>query len=147
MRDRELKFRAWDKKNKRMLCSEDLYRFLITFNGTIVKMEGSIKISEKQDEVSAVIKDKNLIPMQFTGLKDKNGKESYFEDIVKLKTRDNFYYVIRKDDFGIPVFMANGYDESRPFTIIDFRDYFSEMSKNDFEIVGDVYQNPDLIEK
>lgn len=62
---REIKFRFWSIDNKQMLSSDQInsnhaYRYL----------------TNKNDQRSYII------PMQFTGLHDKNGKEIYEGDIV-----------------------------------------------------------------
>ena len=60
---RELKFRAWDKTNKRMIC--DCTRFSIE-NGSVYQMLfwGNIKVNTLSDE---------FVIGQYTGLKNKNG--------------------------------------------------------------------------
>ena len=63
---REIKFRAWDRKQKRMVCF-NLYSLK---NGFLHSDFGNHTAIDK------------CIVMLFTGLKDKNGKECYWDDWV-----------------------------------------------------------------
>ena len=71
---RDLKFRAWDKRNKRMIC--DCTRFSIE-NGSVYQMLfwGNVKVNLLSDD---------FILMQYTGRKDKNGVEIYEGDDVDV---------------------------------------------------------------
>lgn len=69
---------------------------------------------------------------QYTGLKDKNGKEIYEGDIIKSGTK--LHKVI--------------YDESRcGFNLDDYSDDGETVQTihNKLEIVGNIYENPELL--
>ena len=73
---------------------------------------------------------KHFIWMQFTGLLDKNGKEIYEGDI--LKWNDEVSQV-----------MWRLYDSM--FEIEKIFNGFSERVTSDYEIIGNIYENPELL--
>lgn len=80
----------------------------------------------------------NVILMQHTGLKDKNGKEIYEEDIIKGITEE-----------GEEEIITIKWDEKRacfdPFSV-DFNDNWDYLYyPNKFEVIGNIYENPDLL--
>ena len=70
---------------------------------------------------------------QFTGLHDKNGKEIYEGDIVRYRPNNKTYQVVFKDG----IFFGEGIDGDGAAS-----HFFPSC-----EIVGNVYNNPKLIEK
>lgn len=66
---REIKFRAWDKENKMWLRDDSTH---ITLNGYIFSCQDGNCITNTYRQVN----DK-VVLVEFTGLKDKNGKEIY----------------------------------------------------------------------
>lgn len=88
--NREIKFRMWHKKSKKMFDVES-----INFKDRIVNIWNSGIYS-----LSTFCLD-DVILMQYTGLHDKNGKEIYEGDIVKIKYRD--------EDIGKVIYEHNGF--------------------------------------
>ena len=83
--------------------------------------------------------------MQYAGLKDKNGKRIYEGDIV-YNLKNNFkgavYY--EKSSFWVREFYSN----------VDERSYDGDIKKEtiwsinlDWKIIGNIYENPELLEK
>ena len=124
---RKIKFRAWDKENEKMMKVSSLH---LENKEISVKENGTFHLFRMQDL------------MQYTGLKDKNGKEIYEGDIVliKLDETSTWYKTVVKFKKG--AFIAS---------LIDREDYIYIFNRgfdsNDFEIIGNIYKNKNLLEE
>ena len=82
---------------------------------------------------------------QYTGLKDKNGKEIYEGDI--LAWHSNIY---RKQDWiGLVKYRGAGFvvqESSRSFSTPDWLETACNKDANIIEVVGDIHENPELVE-
>lgn len=122
---REIKFRVWDTYNKEMLELEELnYEY----------GEPAIRTTMYSDYFGP----SDMILMQYVGLHDKNGKEIYEGDVVKI---------------DCPTMKMTGeikYSEmSAMFYIYDVIEDIEETlwyQKEEYEIIGNIYENPELLE-
>lgn len=96
---------------------------------------GEVLIELAKQDLSLYMKQKNPI-MQFTGLKDKNGKEIYEGDIIATKQRDVKFEVVMgwSDDYGTWgwCFKSRG------------KQWAADKAKG-LEVIGNIYENPELL--
>jgi uncharacterized phage protein (TIGR01671 family) len=135
---REIKFRAWDNFNKRMLGPFGPFRWHDEYD--LLYLEGTLDVPAGD----------NLNFMQFTGLTDKNGKEIYEGDVLKYfnpATKTTSLHSIvwqdRKGRFGMQALTgARRNEEPRPMTQREA--HFDR--KSEFEVIGNIYENPDKLD-
>lgn len=122
------KFRAWHKELGRMMLIEIMYFFF--FGNELEELELNDPVMN--DHISVYPDD--IILMQSTGLKDKNGKEIFEGDVVSIDT-DEFDLLFVKYESCIYWLMD---DEE---CVEHLSDYYKYVS-----IVGNIYENPELLE-
>lgn len=117
---REIKFRAWDKHHNSMEYINDLYWF--EENG----------IHDFNDD--------NYIFMQNTGLKDKNGKEIYDNDIVKVTWGSGKIVFYEVKYCG-----SLGYHYLRDTKNKEDDDIICIYDCSQMDVIGNAFDNPELL--
>lgn len=122
------KFRAWDKVDQKMRMVEEL-----CFDSECVTLEDFLNGKKWH---SIVRNFEEVILMQYTGLKDKNGKQYCQDDLVRYEGK--IYRLIK----GTYAFELVGFYEASQDNPCD---YFSEQAYYFGEIIGNIHANPELL--
>lgn len=141
MEQRIIKFRAWDTYNERMI--EEPEKFIPTGPHHYTddpRFNAPFQYYETWQDIEDGVHRPCYI-MQLTGLKDKNGKEIFEGDVLLL--HDKVKLVVRFESGAYVLYHANPeYGRwgllSRPYDY-DFKDWR-------FVIIGNIYENPELIQ-
>lgn len=145
--NREIRFRAWDNKNKYMVDAS--YGNWISFDGVPYE-EADRKYDTPNIEIEV---SRDLILMQSTGTYDKNKKEIYEGDVIKLVNEDNEtirvlceFGTARRNINGNLVDITGFYFKLesgfKSFPIVE--NYLGKHDLELFEIIGNVYETPEL---
>lgn len=133
---REIKFRVWDKEEDVMYQNDS---FTVEVIGKFISVYVKVKPYIRE------LMDYEL--MQYTGIKDKNGKEIYEGDIFK-DCEGEIKLVIWKDNgFKAKYTFKRRYqgEEWLENSITDLGD--TQSRRWGVEVIGNIYENEDLLEK
>ena len=133
IKSREIKFRVWDKKNAIMAQVCSIHNFNYPDNSEYKYIATGGK---------GLIQWEDAILMQYTGLKDKNGKEIYEGDIVR------YLHKYKPDPIYAEVRWFNQHANFALYenTSRNIYDHESDwMILKDIEVIGNIYQNPELL--
>ncbi len=129
---REIKFRAWDKKEKKIL---DWFFIHGIYQRIDKEKPIGLNIFDGIDERKVI----DFELMQFTGLKDKNGKEIYEGDLIKYSApaiRDEIYTIVWRSTEWQTRFQK----KSKSGGLTDIG-----LNSARGEVIGNIYENPELL--
>ncbi len=135
---REIKFRAWDG-NKIIGTYNDRQTFALDFSGNLFSYgHGNAPFPHYVQE--------DLVLMQLTGLRDKNGTPIYEDDIVKT---ENGIYQVSWNQLHCAwcLFGLHGGMEREIIAdwITDEGKTPKRWEKSQWEVIGNVFENPELL--
>ncbi len=135
---RIIKYRAYDKKAGKMIYPKEISYFDINgiehagYRTIFVDILGNVLIylhstggTEKVEFLE------NAIPMEYIGLKDKNGKEIYEGDVIKESFGKNFEVVFWEGCFCYKTDEKHG----------------QIFNPKDVEVIGNIFENSELLKK
>ena len=126
---RQIKFRVFDLDTKEMSESFDLMDFAYDQDGEHGNFNFSLSDGRAPKETFYPL-------MQFTGLIDKNGKEIWEGDITRVSSHNNPMETVYDNQSAM--FRTKG--KGMPSPLVSWVGL-------DIEVVGDIYSNPELLDK
>jgi uncharacterized phage protein (TIGR01671 family) len=127
------KYRAWHIALNKMFSAEELGADQMTLS-----VDGRGFVNVHPTLQGSVFYGDKMIPLEYTGLKDKNGKEIYESDILRFNPTDDACLIIWRQICASFCARKTGWT---------FDHYFGEaFDSSDCEIIGNIYQNPELVE-
>jgi len=134
MKTREIKFRNWYKVREGRFYADTTPPKMIylSFQQTIDEGRTLLFTDEERSWIDESDFEEPIL-MQFTGLKDKNGKEIYEGDII---IRDGNYYVIEFIQARFKAVYKGGEDKSL---------ILGSLMWDESEVAGNVFENPNLL--
>lgn len=134
-----LKFRIWNNAEKKMLTPEYF----------AIRLDGVLLVKAAREDVWPQRSGNYEVVMQSTGLLDKNGKEIFEGDVLKKNwLKEHGKYVVV---WGIHGWCFKDQDgrvwEGNPGLFVQDEWDAKNPSLDNFHVIGNIYENPDLLPK
>ncbi|MBV4415123.1 YopX family protein [Clostridium tyrobutyricum] len=150
---REIKFRAWDKIGKRMGEVNYIRYSNVQYNQVSARFKQNEKTVDEWFNYGDKDGCDNIILMQYTGLKDRKGKDIFEGDLCKEFDRDgketgclleilwSGYY-----KFDAKVIKGGTLSKGLSFPLWHW-DKRKENGYRKLEVIGNIHENPELLKE
>lgn len=137
--NREIKFRVWDKMKKVFIPTDSFAITTSNFSyfGVMLKDWEDYKQGEYLYENDHVL-------MQYTGLKDKNGKEVYEGDIVKKVQLMDGNWVTKITETYEVIYQGVSF-QYKPIEDRQYKQFMCSPIGEEVETIGNIYENIDFL--
>ena len=132
--NREIKFRAFWNGNMHRVNTVSMDG--LTINIDMTGIEGYTAHDSKWVDV---LNEPKAMLMQYTGLKDKNGKEIYEGDVLHMQIKST----VNNNNIIVEIYFQNGVFWFKGKFYSDCNWHF--YNARDREVIGNIYENPELI--
>lgn len=122
MNDR-FRFRAWDKQDKELIYEAENTYDCQSYNGHTIWHDNFACLLDDEERYTVE---------QCTGLKDKNGRLIYENDVVSCGHQDIGYVKWKNGGFWV-----SGWNYVIPWNF---------FTANKWEVLGNIHENPELLE-
>ena len=136
---RKIKFRGKPTENNVSYFEKEefAYGFLVIDNDQYYILLDVLDNIKRDDYVTYMVEIKSETIGQYTGLKDKNGKEIYEEDIIYVIPEDETAFILWDKETARYIIQLKGW-------CADFDNYYGK----ELEVIGNLLDNPEsLVEK
>jgi len=127
---REIKFRVWDNETNHMIYPEKTFD---PGHHSFNMHSGTLQYYNLQNGYGTGEM------MQYTGLKDKNGKEIYEGDVLKAYGKEIAWYVVSYSDGSFRL--------HHHFGVWGLLSRLFEMVDMPADVIGNIHENPELLIK
>lgn len=123
---RTLKFKAWDKEDKKM---EEV--FMIDFQFEQAELRYTTRPFE------------DIVLLEYTGILDKNGKEIYEGDIIIDTIGPQIKMIVKWIDDCAGFRTTGNYNGE---TYVGYVGHENKFGRNTCQVIGNIYENPEWCE-
>lgn len=142
---RKIKFKVWYPKTKEMLDSNA--------EGVLIHLDGEVNHLNEDAQIIGTDNVPDVLLLEYTGLKDKNGKEIYEGDILTSNHypfqddgKYNYHGVVEWGEEEAAFFLTKALANTQKRGVSHgISESLMNYDITEFEIIGNIHENPELL--